>query len=174
MRRFGRIKLSFSDAILSADRLPKSDEIRSDSFRNLVYSGIFLYQEPVESDMIRWSNMTGTDGIFSGVIRSGIRPQGIRSNSGRIRQVLSRKTSDSGAIRDRVRSFPVGSTGWIESPGKVFLIQLNGYRYEKAFKDLSVGYRLIIMHLKCKKVIFCGKWALKVLSRNRPLCVEYF
>jgi hypothetical protein len=55
------------------DRLPKSDEIRSDSFRNLVYSGIFLHQEPVESDMIRWSDMTGTDGIFSGVIRSGIR-----------------------------------------------------------------------------------------------------
>ena len=40
---------------------------------------------------------------------------------------------------------------------KVFLIQLNGFQYEKAFKDLFGGYRLMIMHLKCKKVTFCEK-----------------
>jgi hypothetical protein len=40
-------------------------------------------------------------------------------------------------------------------------MKLNGFQYQKAFKGLSVGYRLIIKHLKCRKVTFCGKKAFK-------------
>jgi hypothetical protein len=127
MRRFGRIKLSFSDAILSAGRLPKSDEIRSDSFR-IWFLAVFSCSK-IRLNLIRWLDMTGIDGIFSGVIRSRNRLRGIRSNPGRIRQILSRKTSDSDTIRHRIRSFPVGSTGWIESPGDPYLLIFNGLNY---------------------------------------------
>ena len=44
---------------------------------------------------------------------------------------------------------------------RLFLIQLNGYRWETASKGLFVGYLLIIMHFKCEKVNFLCIKALK-------------
>ena len=57
---------------------------------------------------------------------------------------------------------------------RYLLVQLNGFQYEKAFKGLFVGYHLIIMHLKCKKVSFCEKGLKKALQKGFKRPFSYY
>jgi hypothetical protein len=94
------------------------------SVRNFTLSGVSQLVDPSCYDNIWWSDSTGTDRIFSDVIRSGI-----RWNSVGIRSVFIWNSPDSGAIRYRIRSFPVGSTGWIACPGRLNqLVYVINYR----------------------------------------------